>query len=190
MSGRSNIFFLFWLPSQSPRPYNLAQDHTVVPLRHHFYSLSYPTLAQAIQSVSPGAGEYALRLTNQLEGELNQQIKPYLLCRMLFFIMMLICVLYILDFVFFYPNIIGIVWYCVFLVVWMVVTRLVMNSMSYALHDYAGLFRSKLVDMTRTMLGAQDLKIDTGVGMAWLEVYREQYQAPAQGYGVPMGIAV
>lgn len=190
MSGRTNIFFLFWLPSQSPQPYNIAPDHTVVPLCRNFYSLSYPTLAQAIQSVSPGAGEYALRLTNQLEGELNQQVKPYLLCRMLFLLMMLICVLYILLNVFLYGNIIAVVWDCVFLVVWMVVTRLVMNSMGYALSDYAGLFRSKLVDMTRTMLGAQDLKVDTGVGMAWLEVYRDQYQPPMQGYGVPMGIAV
>ena len=190
MSSRTNIFFLFWLPSQAPQPFNVAPDHMVVPISRHFISLSYPTLSQAIQSVSPGAGEYALRLTSQLEGELNQQIKPYLICRILFILMMLVSVLVPVLYTFVYNILFLPIWNVVILVIWMIVCRLVMNSMGYALYEYASLFRCKLAEMTRTMLGAQDIKIDTGVGMAWLEVYRDQYQPPVQGYGVPMGVAV
>ena len=190
MSSRTNIFFLFWLPSQAPQPYNIAPDHMVVPMSRHFFSLSYPTLSQAIQSVSPGAGEYAIRLTSQFEGDLNQQIKPYLICRMLFLFMMFLCVLLALLYTFVYGEMLVSIWDVVFLVIWMIVCRLVMNSMGYALYEYASLFRCRLAEMIRTMLGAQDIKIDTGVGMAWLEVYRDQYQPPVQGYGVPIGIAV
>ena len=190
MSGHTNIFLLFWLPSQAPRPSNVPSDHIVVPMRRNFYSISYPTLCQSIQSVCPGAGEYAVRLTNQLENELSEQIKPYLLCRILFFVMMLVCLLYIILGIVEFPNFISIIWSLVFLVIWMIMTRLVMNSMGYALGDYVSMYKSKLVGMTRATLGAQDVRVDTGAGMAWLEVYREQYQPPAQGYGVPMGIAI
>jgi hypothetical protein len=156
----------------------------------NFYSVSYPSLSQSIQSVSPGAGEYAVRLTNQLENELSQQVKPYLLCRILFFVMMLVCLAFLLEWLFLYGNVILVIWDAVFVVIWMVMTRLVMNSMGYALGDYASMYKSKLVGMTRATLGAQDVRVDTGLGMAWLEVYREQYQPPVQGYGVPMGIVL
>lgn len=188
----SNIFLLFWMPSQAPRPTNVPSDHIVVPMRRNVYSISYPTLAQAIQSVSPGAGEYAVRLTNQLESELTLQVKPYLLCRILFFVMMLVNVLAFFLNSLSVPSafILYLIWHVVFIVLWMVMTRLVMNSMGYALGDYAGMYKGKLVGMARSALGSQDVRIDTGVGMAWLEVYRDQYQPPVQGYGVPMGIAL
>lgn len=50
------------------------------------------------------------------------------------------------------------------------------------------MYKSKQVGMTRATLGAQDVRIGTGIGMAWLEVYREQYQPPDQRYGVQLGM--
>lgn len=190
MSVSYRLPLLFWLPSQRPCALSSPPDRAMAPMSLGFLSVSYPSLTPAIRNIVPLMGDYADRLTNMLEGELNTQIKPYLICRMMFFLMMLVCVFYAILNIVVYKVIISFIINLVVLFLWMVLTRLVMNAMGAAMSDYQSVYKSRLVTLIRNILGTQDVVLEPGIGMGWIEVYRNQYQPPAQASEIAMGIAV
>jgi hypothetical protein len=185
-----NICF-FWQPRYSPLVPPSTDSVRIVPVKRSWNSLSYPSLQTAIplsNSISP---QNILGLQFALNGIVTSAGKAYILCRNLFLILSVFCLVDgILNLLL--ANGFGII-QLVMCLFWICVTRMMANRLMIALGETEVVMEAKMADLTRAYLG-NEVMVRAGSCMQWVSVSEQRYIPPqiqvAQGVPVPMGLPV